>query len=79
MESWLIGGIMATGGIAVIVYRKQLIAYFIDYQNKHLGYQFGKKTVDFYTMFSIPLGIFLIVVGVLLALGLGDDLGISAG
>lgn len=77
MSDWLTGCIAIIGGVAVIMFRKKIIPYYINYQNKYLGNNFGPKTIKFYTKFAILFGLILAAIGVLMILGLGDDVGIT--
>lgn len=74
MEDLLIGSIFVLAGIFTIAFRKKFVRYSTEYRNKYLGYNFGEKTIRFGTKFAVFLGLAIIIYGILIALGLTNDL-----
>jgi hypothetical protein len=76
MKDLIVGSIFVLAGMLTIVFRERFVRYSTEYRNKYLGYNFGEKTIKFGTKFAVFLGFVIVVYGILIALGLSDDLSI---
>lgn len=73
MENNIIGIIIIAAGVAVILFRHKFVHDIVEFQNRTFNFRFGQRTVNLHTILAIPFGVFFIIIGILILLGVFNN------